>query len=187
MYYKQFQNTMYSAITESAVKDQAFCYGVRIVETVSGDVLINGEYTSYESLEEAVSGIKQQKVQEELQHQIQAEIYEGLSDNKVAQIIREHHSDVKVTDTLIESYVELASSKIFTLDPIAHEIRKINNLDQVVEGKIEFNLEDGSAILIDESTYHKINNLFGQHDDVVGYMRKTADNFLSIVDQIGDN
>ena len=58
------------------------------------------------------------------------ESYQDIEDGRIATIIKEHH-EIKVTNTLIESYKELAASRIFTVDPIVQEIRKLNKLDSI--------------------------------------------------------
>ena len=108
-----------------------------------------------------------------------------MSDNIVANIITKHHN-VRVTDTLVESYVELASSKLFTTDPVAHDIRRFNKLDSLVEGHFDYVLDDGSTVVITEETQQRINKVFGHHQDVIEYMRESQDNFLDVLDQLGD-
>ena len=53
---------------------------------------------------------EQEKQNASLVEEVTKEIYEEIPNAKVAEIIKEYH-EVKVTDTLIESYLELASSK----------------------------------------------------------------------------
>ena len=86
-----------------------------------------------------------------LVEEVTKEIYEEIPNNKIAEIIKEYH-DVKVTDTLIETYIELASSNIFSVDPVICELRKYNKLDRLVEGKLNYTLNDGNVIAINEST-----------------------------------
>lgn len=186
MNYKQFKNNIVAQVTGSAVKQQQVCFEHLVVETENGQIYIDRELTSFGSMEEATEMLRQQKLQEEIQHEIQQHSYEEISDNKIASIIKNHHGDIRVTDTLIESYVELASSKFFTLDPVAADIRKQNKLDVVIEGKVDFKLEDGSIVMINEDTYKQINNKFGNHPDVIEYMKQSSENFLFVVDQLGE-
>jgi len=180
---KQFQQSLYAKKVGVDIKCQTQAYGCHLYETVDGQVFVNGMLTKWSSLEEAKHQIKQIKIQEDIQKEIQQELYEEMSYSKIAEIIRNHHN-VKITDTLVESYVELASSKIFTADPVAQDIRKFNKLDRIVEGKIEYKLNDGSIVAIDECTQDLINNVFGQHTDVIEYMRENKDNFLDVINQI---
>lgn len=185
MKFKQFQNTVYQKVLGADVARQSQAYDHVVTECVDGRVFVNGSETSFSSLEEVVDSFKQQRIQEEIQQEIQSELYEEMSDNVIADIIKTHHK-VKVTDTLIESYVELASSKLFTTDPVAHDIRKYNKLDQVLEGRFDYQLNDGSTMIITEETQSRINNVFGQHQDVIEYMRESKDNFLDVLNQLED-
>lgn len=184
MNFKQFHKQVRSAIVGSDVNRQTYFHDHTIVETVDGKVFIDQSPSDYGSLEEAKEHVRQQLIQEDIQREIQKELYEEMSNNKVADIIRTHHSDVKVTDTLIESYVELASSKIFTTDPVAQDIRNFNKIDRLIEGKLDYKLNDGSVVMIDEGTQTMINNIFGHHKEVIDYMRESKENFLSVVNQL---
>lgn len=184
MQFTQFLKGLEQSVSGVQLEAQTICYGRLIQETEDGLILVDRAETQYRSLEEAVDSIKQQRLVEDIHKQIHQEQYEEMSDSKVANIIKQYHSDVRVTDTLIESYVELASSKLFTTDPVALEIRKFNKLDRIIEGYFDCVLDDGSTIAISEATQQKLNNMFGQHQDVIDYMRKSAENFLSVLDQI---
>lgn len=183
MNFKQFHNTVYTKALGADVARQSQAYEHIITECVNGRVFVDNSETSFSSLEEAVDSFKQQRIQDDIQQEIQTELYREMSDNVVADIISTHH-DVKVTDTLIESYVELASSKLFTTDPVAHDIRKYNKLDQVLEGRLDYVLNDGSTVIITEGTQQLINNKFGQHQDVIEYMRESKDTFLDVLNLI---
>jgi hypothetical protein len=120
-----------------------------------------------------------------LVEEVTKEIYEEIPNNKIAEIIKEYH-DVKVTDTLIESYIELASSNIFSVDPVICELRKINKLDTLVEGKLNYTLDDGSVIAINETTQEYLNKLLQNQNEIIDYMRESKQNFLSVLKQIGE-
>jgi len=184
MQYKQLQSNMYSTILGEEVQKYSSVYGSSIVESAEGRVYIDGVATNYASLEEAEDQIRQQKIQEDIQSEIRLEQISEMSHDKMAAIIKSHHSSVRVTDTLIESYVELTSSKIFTLDPVVAEMREYNKLGSLVEGKLDFKLDDGTVVAINEDTLTMINNIFEGHSDVVQYMRQSLDNFVSVVEQI---
>lgn len=185
MFFGQF-NKKLSEITNSVgIKSQLRCYNTTIEETIDGNILINGEKSKLNSLEEARQYIKKQEEAKKLQEEAKTDSYEELSDEKIATIIQEYY-DIKVTDTLIESYKELASSKLFTTDSVVTEIRKLNKLDKIVEGKIDYKLSDGCIIAINESTQQKINTLFNDHKDIVEYMRESKENFLSVIKKIGE-
>ncbi len=120
-----------------------------------------------------------------LVEEVTKEIYEEIPNNKIAEIIKEYH-DVKVTDTLIETYIELASSNIFSVDPVICELRKINKLDTLVEGKLNYTLDDGSVIAINEATQEYLNKLLQNQNEIIDYMRVSKENFLSVLKQIGE-
>lgn len=167
------------------IKSQIKSYGHTIEESVEGIILVNKVETEFNDLEEARQYIVKQEELKKLEEEIKIDLYEELSDVKIASIIQEQYN-VKVTDTLIESYKELASSKLFTLDPVITEIRKLNKLDTLVEGKLDYKLNDSSVIAIDETTQQKLNSLFGDQQDVVEYMRESLDNFLKVIKNIGE-
>jgi hypothetical protein len=85
---------------------------------------------------------------------------------------------------LIESYKELASSNIFTVDPIVHQIRKLNKLDSIVEGKIHYMLGDGSMVAINENTQQQLNNLLSDQKEIIEYMRESKKNFFHVLKKI---
>ena len=182
MYFKQFQNHIRNTQTGAEVLSQCSCYGSTIVETVDG-VFINNSLTDFTNLEEARQYVKNQVVQNTITEQITQELYEELSPAILADIITNHHN-IRVTDTLIESYIELASSKIFTIDPVIKDIKNRNKLDEVLEGYYEFILEDGSKILISNKMLQQINNTFSNHTDIIEYMRESKDNFLNVLELI---
>lgn len=117
--------------------------------------------------------------------EVAKETYEEIPHIKVAEIIKEHH-DVRVTDTLIESYVELASSNIFSIDPVVCELRKFNKLDRLIEGKINYTLGDGSIVAINEATQEYLNNLLQNQTEIIEHMRESKENFLNVLEQIGE-
>ena len=128
---------------------------------------------------------EQEEFNASLVEEVTKEIYEEIPNNKIAKIIKEHH-DVKVTDTLIKSYIELASSNIFSVDPVICELRKINKLDTLVEGKLNYTLDDGSVIAINEATQEYLNKLLQNQNEIIDYMRESKENFLSVLKQIGE-
>lgn len=185
MYFKQFSKKLSADIIGSLVTEQIHCNGHLIEMTEAGKVLVDKEETSFKGLEEARNHIKQKYDTRELAEQIKTELYDTISENKIANIIKEHH-DVKVTDTLIESYIELASSKLFTVDPVVQEIRNLNKLDKLIEGKIDYKLADGTIIAINEETQERLNELFSNQQEIIEHMREGKDNFLAVLKQIGE-
>lgn len=179
MYYGQFAKSLRASDVVESVRS----FGHLIEMSQQGIVSINGEATEHKSLDEARKYIKSKIFSEKLEIQISNEIYEEISENRIAQIIKEHH-DTKVTDTLIESYIDLASSKIFTLDPVVFDIRRMNKLDVVVENKIHYELNDKSVVAIDIATQESLNNLLHNQKEIVEYMRESKENFMQVIEQI---
>lgn len=179
MYFKQFKKSL----LRTGVCESIRSYGHLIEMTTEGTVLIDSQETEHSSLEEAKQYIKNKLYSQKLEQEIYEDTYEEISENKIANIIKEHH-DVRVTDTLIESYIELASSNIFTIDPVVTEIRKLNKLDVIIEGKLHYELKDGATVAIDSATQEILNNLLHQHQDVVEHMRECKENFIYVVEKL---
>lgn len=179
MKYHQFTKSIKKANVVESIR----CYLQLIEKTEDGLVLVNGNQTEFKSLEEARRHIKEEHIAKQLEQEVSKDLYENLSDNTVAHIIKEYH-DVKVTDTLIENYISLASSKIFTVDPVVQEIRKLNKLDSLVENKLHYVLNDDSIVAISERTQAFLNNLLQDQTDIIEYMRESKENFFHVLEQI---
>ena len=178
MKYYQFTKSIKANVTESIR-----CHLQLIEKTEEGKVLVNGIETEFKTLEEARRHIKEEHIAKKLEQEVSKDLYENLSDNTVAHIIKEYH-DVKVTDTLIENYISLASSKIFTIDPVVQEIRKLNKLDSLVENKLHYVLNDDSIVAISERKQSFLNNLLQDQTDIIEYMRESKENFFYVLEQI---
>ena len=171
------------SLKKSNVVESIRSYLQLIEKTEDGKVFINGIETEFKEVEEARQYIKQDYISHQLEEQVSKDLYEELSEHTVANIIKEYH-DVKVTDTLIETYLQLASSHMFSVDPVVHEIRKLNKLDRLVEGKLHYVLEDESIVAIDERTQEELNNLLQNQTDIIEYMRESKENFFYVLEQI---
>jgi hypothetical protein len=123
------------------------------------------------------------EIKRPLKEEVVKETYEEIPDTKVAEIIKEYH-DVKVTDTLIETYLELASSNIFSVDPVICELRKYNKLDRLIEGKIHYSLQDESIVAISEATQERLNKLLQGQIEIIEYMRESKNNFLHALEKL---
>ena len=170
-------------LKRAGVCESTRSYGQLIEKLEEGKVLINGLETQFGSLEEARQYIKQDYISHQLAGKVSTETYEDLSEDKLANIIKEHY-DVKVTDTLIESYKELASSRMFSIDPVVLEIRSLNKLDRLVEGKLHYVLNDQSIVAISESTQQLLNKLLHGQQEVIEYMRESKDQFMYVLSKI---
>jgi len=180
--YTQFSKSFKTSNVVESVRS----YLQLIEKTEDGMVLINGNETDFKSLEEARQYIKQDYISNQLAGDVSTDLYEELSEDKVANIIREHHN-IKVTDTLIESYVKLASSRMFSIDPVVLEIRSINKLDRLIEGKLHYVLQDESIVTIDERTQERLNMLLQNQTEIIEYMRESKENFFHVLKKIEEN
>lgn len=185
MNYKKFTRTLYSNLLGEEVNNVTYAFGNTIIESES-KVLVNFHETDFSTLEEAKQHLRQQEEQRGIYEEIQKEQYQTMSATKIAEIIRTHHKNIRVTDTLIESYVELASSKVFTVDDVAFNLRQLNSIDRIIEGYVDYKLDDGSTVLISNQKQQDINNKLKQHHDVVSYMRESKENFLEVLNLLED-
>lgn len=170
----------------SGVVESTRSYLQLIEKLESGKVLINGQETDFDTIEEARLYIKQEYTAQQLEEQASKELYEELSDKTIANIINEYHN-VKVTDTLVESYKELASSNMFSVDPVVHRIRSMNKLDRLVENKIHYVLKDETIVAISEDTQERLNNLLQNQTEIIEYMRESKDNFMYVISKLEEN
>lgn len=182
MQYSQFTKSLKRA----GVVESTRSYLQLIEKLENGKVLINGLETEFNSLEEARQYIKQDYITHQLEEQASKNLYEELSDTKVAEIIKEYH-DIKVTDTLIENYIQLASSNMFSVDPVVQDIRSLNKLDRLIEGKLHYVLNDDTIVTISERTQDRLNNLLQNQTEIIEYMRESKENFMHVVSKLEEN
>ena len=114
---------------------------------------------------------------------LKEEIFKATPQHLIADIIAENYPDARITDTLIESYINLALTREFTLDKTIHEIRKLNSFDSNIDGKISFVLSDKTEVMVSEDTFVKICESINSND-IIQFMRMNKDNFLNAVDLI---
>lgn len=179
MRYSQFATSIKTQLYGSPVQAEEVYLGEAICILENGQVLVNGKPVELSSIEEAKTYIKQIKLEED----IAQSLYEEIPSVKIANLIREHHQ-IKVTNKLIESYLELASSKTFSVDPVVTGIRSFNTLDSAVENKIDYVLNDGSVIAISEETQAELNSLLEDKYQLVEYMRESKENFMYVLREL---
>jgi len=172
MNYAALNKRVKGIINGADLVEQTHYFGSVLALSSEGKVYIDNHLTEFKSLDEARSFVKHKDIGNE----ISKEIYEEILENKIANIIREEHK-VKVTDTLIESYIDLASSKLFTTDKVVQRIRELNRHDSILENKLHYVLNDGSTVAIDPSTQEYLNGVLDQ--EVVEYMRESKENFMN--------
>jgi hypothetical protein len=179
MFYSDFSKSLKKPNVVESIRS----FRQLIERTEDGKILINGLETELQSIEEARQYIKQDYISHQLEEQISKQTYEELSEHTVANIIKEYH-DVKVTDTLIENYIQLASSNMFSVDPVVQDIRALNKLDRLVEGKLHYVLNDNTIVAISEVTQSRLNNLLQNQKEIIEYMRESKENFFHVLEQI---
>jgi hypothetical protein len=182
MLYSQFSKSL----KKSNVVESIRSYRQLIEKTEDSKILINGLETEFTSIEEARQYIKQDYISHQLENTASKALYEELSDTTVANIIKEHH-DIKVTDTLVESYKILASSNMFSVDPVVQHIRSMNRLDRLVENKLHYVLNDESIVAIEEQTQERLNKLLQNQNEIIEYMRENKENFMYVLSKLEEN
>lgn len=180
MNFSDFNKKINSETSGVEILSQTPCFGSTIQESSSG-ILINRIKTDFTSINEAFDFIRNQKLQEKIENEIKIEMYETLSKGKVASLIEEFSTDI-ATDDLVESYINRAFAKEFTIDPIVSEIRKYNKSDRIIEAKIDFVLEDGSSVAVSEETLNYINSI--STEELVQYMKESKDNFINALTKL---
>jgi len=179
MFYSEFSKSLKKPNVVESIRS----FRQLIERTEDGKILINGLETELQSIEEARQYIKQDYISHQLEEQISKQTYEELSEHTVANIIKEYH-DVKVTDTLIENYIQLASSNMFSVDPVVQDIRALNKLDRLVEGKLHYVLKDDTIVAISEHTQSRLNNLLQNQTEIIEYMRESKENLVHVLAQL---
>jgi hypothetical protein len=177
---KPFSELRAKLFEDLGVLDAYTCYDkkVRIGKDLS--VVVDGHKVNceVESLEEARLYAKRYIETQKLLEDIDTTVPE----EKVAYYIRKHHNVDKITDTLVESYIELASSNLFSVDPVVAEIKERSAV--TFSGKLEYKLNDGSMVAINEDTQQTLNKLLQNHNEVVDYMRESKENFMHILREL---
>mgnify|MGYP003350925235 FL=1 len=176
---KPFSELRNKLFEDLGVLDLYICYDkkVRIGKDLS--VVVENQKLDCEvqSLEEARLYAKKYIENQRLLEDIDTTVPE----EKVANYIRKFHNVDKITDTLVESYIELASSNLFTIDPVLVEIKQRSTS---IPGKIEHKLNDGSVMAISEDTQNLLNKLLEDKYQVVEYMRESKENFMRIIREV---
>ena len=169
-----------SKLAENSGTLDSFIYqGKRVVISKSFDICINEEplNIAVKDLEEAREYAKTHIDTSILVEDIGATIPE----EKIINLVSKYHSSVKITDTIVESYLELASSNLFTIDPVLVEIKQRSTS---IPGKIEHKLSDGNVVAISEETQNLLNTLLDDKYQIVEYMRESKENFMRIIKEV---
>lgn len=172
--FHQFSQTLRE---QTNIADRFVCHGKTVCIytdfTVSVDSVTLDE--EFRSLEEAKKFIRKYIYNNKIIENIDTDI----PSTKVANYIKTYHNVKNIKDTLIESYLELASSGTFSVDPVITEIKKSQL--STFANKIEYVLEDNTKIAIDVATQELLNKLLENKNEVVSYMRENKTNFMAVL------
>jgi hypothetical protein len=176
-----FSNLKQQVLNNSGLVDCFYLYGEEVRVNSDNEIFVEGVKIgsvneSEEAREYAKKYIENIKLLEDIETTIPEE--------KVAHYIRQYHNIEKITDTLIESYIELASSNLFTVDPVVIAIKESRTSEFV--GKLQYELSDGSSVAINESTQKVLNKLLQNKPEIVEYMRESKNNFMRIIKELGE-
>ena len=102
----------------------------------------------------------------------------SLPEERIAECIS-RHSDVEITDKLIEEYINKASETDFNIDPILTEI-KLRSINEF-RNKLDYVLKDGTKIAISEKNQILLNSLLKGKDEIVSHMSENKQNFMEVL------
>lgn len=178
---KSFSSFKKQVLEQSGLVDSFSYYKNEVRITEDFEIFINDvNVGSVNTLEEARNYSKKYIQDTKLLENIDTTIPE----EKIAQFIRQYHDVEKITDTLVESYIELASSNMFTVDPVVTAIKESKTAE--FTGKLQYTLNDGSVVAINESTQELLNSLLADQNEIVEYMRESKHNFIRIIKELGE-
>lgn len=117
---------------------------------------------------------------------IREEMYSLIPESTVVDLIKRHHPNVKITNTLIESYRTAASTRKLTSDKTVLELRKMNPADAVLENHTEFQLKTGQVMVISEQTQKRLNKILGDRQDILDAMSESKETFMDVINLLED-
>ena len=115
---------------------------------------------------------------EDREQQILDNIEVFLPEERIAECIS-RHSDVEITDKLIEEYINKASETDFNIDPILTDI-KLRSINEF-RNKLDYVLKDGTKIAISEKNQILLNSLLKGKDEIVSHMSENKQNFMVVL------
>ncbi len=118
-----------------------------------------------------------------INEEINIDNYQYIIEHLLPTIIKKHSNNI-ITEQLIKEYSNKVFNKEFSGDRVLFEIRNLNKLDNILPNKLDYILEDNSRIVINYETQELINNILGNHKDIIDYMQKNSNNFSKTINQI---
>ena len=102
----------------------------------------------------------------------------SLPEERIAECIS-RHSNVEITDKLVEEYINKASETDFNIDPILTDI-KLRSINEF-RNKLDYVLKDGTKIAISEKNQILLNSLLKGKDEIVSHMSENKQNFMEVL------
>ena len=115
---------------------------------------------------------------EDKEQQLVDSIDVSLPEERIAECIS-RHSDVEITDKLVEEYINKASETDFNIDPILTDI-KLRSINEF-RNKLDYVLKDGTKIAISEKNQILLNSLLKGKDEIVSHMSENKQNFMEVL------
>ena len=115
---------------------------------------------------------------EDREQQLVDSIDVSLPEERIAECIS-RHSDVEITDKLVEEYINKASESDFNIDPILTDI-KLRSINEF-RNKLDYVLKDGTKIAISEKNQILLNSLLKGKDEIVSHMSENKQNFMEVL------
>lgn len=171
-------NDLKSSITESTGVLHSFIYeGLRVVIDKNLHIFVDGVNIGTEnSIQEARNYAIEYIFTSSL-----IEDSSSLSEEKLVSLIRKHHSEIKITPSLLEEYTKNIDCNSFSIDPVIHEVKQRTSF---FSDKIEHTLKDGTKVAIDEETQVILNSLLHDKYEVIQYMQECKKNFMHVVKEL---
>jgi hypothetical protein len=138
-------------------------------------IFVNYKKTDFKSIEEAKNSI----LEHELNEKLKIALYRNIPNENIINIIKEYH-DIRITNTLIESYLNMAIDKVFMIDEAVIELRNFAGAAKPIN-KIDFVLNDGSTVAINENTFEMLRVYLNDKYKLIDFMRESSENFKHIV------
>ena len=169
-------NSFRSRLNESTgVLERTMSHGHLVVIDEDFTVIVDDEKIAecdslIEAKEYAKTFVANLKLVENLQNQPPVE--------RVIELIREHHGESKITDSLVNEYISLHEDNAFTIDPVLLEMKTSS---QNLSDKLEFTLKDGNVVAISEETISNLSAVIQDKYQIVEYMQKSKENFMHVL------
>ncbi len=116
--------------------------------------------------------------------EVREDLYDLIPEATLISVVRKHHPDTKITNTLIESYRKTVKGRSPTADKAVAELRKMNPADAVFEAHVEYRLDDGQVVIISEEMDSRLNKLLSEHPIVLPFINESADNFVYVISKL---